>query len=64
MINAQIRDLYNSILSTVNQSPLPIELKRIVLEDITKQCEVEANATIQAELPIIEKGALEDEHNT
>lgn len=60
MSNLEVRKLYNDVLSIVNQSPLPYEVKRIVLEDLAKQCEVQANAAIQNELPVTEKGALED----
>lgn len=59
-MNKEIRQFYNSLTGVVNQSTLPYELKRIVLEDLAKQCEVEANAAIQNELPVTEKGALED----
>ena len=60
MINTEVRQLYDSLTMTVNQSKVPIEVKRIILEDLAKQCEIKAIEAIQFEnIPIVEKGELD-----
>lgn len=49
MINAQIRQLRDSIIAMTNASPLPIEVKRLVFSEIQTQIEAEAERIILTE---------------
>ena len=49
MINAQIRQLRDSIIAMTNASPLPIEVKRLVFAEIQTHIEAEAENVILAE---------------
>ena len=49
MINTQIRQLRDSIISMINASPLPIEIKRLVFAEIQTQINNEADRIIIAE---------------
>lgn len=59
-MNRKIRELENSIADSLNASDVPMECKRLILENLMLKCEDKANAHIQNELPITEKGDLED----
>ena len=50
MNNIAIREFQQSIVNFVNQSPLEIELKRIVVEGIATQLKVESDKQISMEL--------------
>lgn len=49
MINSQIRQFRNSIIALTNASPLPIEVKRLVFEEVKLQIDLEAEKTINIE---------------
>jgi hypothetical protein len=50
MNNTEIREFQQSIVNFVNQSPLEIELKRIVVEGIATQLKIESDKQISIEL--------------
>lgn len=50
MINAQIRQFRENIISVTNASPLPIEVKRLVFEEVRQQLENVADNVIKEEL--------------
>lgn len=50
MSNTAIREFQQSIVNFVNQSPLEIELKRIVVEGIAAQLKMESDKQISMEL--------------
>ena len=55
MDNYNIRMLRNSILSYINQSPLPAEVKLLAVKDIASQLEAEANKAVMQEAAELEK---------
>ena len=55
MDNYNIRMLRNSILSYINQSPLPAEVKLLAVKDIASQLEAEANKAVMQEASELEK---------
>lgn len=50
MGNLEIREFSQAIINFVNQSPLPIEVKRLALSDILSQIEPLADNAVKAEL--------------
>lgn len=50
MDNLEIREFSQSIINFTNQSPLPMEVKRLALADILSQVADAANSAVQAEL--------------
>lgn len=62
-MNRQIRNLEENIVNALNESQLPYECKRVVLENLMLKCEMEAIKDIAQE-PITEKGELENECNS
>ena len=48
--NSQIRFLYNNIINQFNVSDLPIEVKRLIAEDVFLQIERQADKAITEEL--------------
>ena len=50
MGNTEIRDLYNSIIGRFNESTLPIEVKRLIAENVNYLVEKTADAAIREEL--------------
>lgn len=54
-----IRELEESIASALNNSPVPMECKRLILENLMLKCEDKANAHILND-SITEKGELDD----
>lgn len=50
MGNLEIREFQQAIVNYTNTSPLPIEIKRLVISDILAQLNTEANAAVQSEL--------------
>ena len=49
-MNLIIRRFEQKLISCINDEPLPIELKRLVLKDILEQVEAESNKAINIEL--------------
>lgn len=45
-MDLMIRQFSNSLIATINESPLPIEVKRLVLKDILAQTSAEADKVI------------------
>ena len=50
MGNAEIRDLYNKVIGLFNESTLPIEVKRLIAEDVNYLIEKMADNAIREEL--------------
>lgn len=50
MGNAEIRDLYNKVIGLFNQSMLPIEVKRLIAENVNYLLEKAADNAIKEEL--------------
>lgn len=50
-----IRQFSNELVGVINNSPLPIEVKRLVLKDILQQTSDEANKVILAQIKEKEK---------
>ena len=48
--NSQIRFLYNNIINEFNASNLPIEVKRLIAEDVFLQIEKQADKAITEEI--------------
>lgn len=59
-MNKQIRELEDSLVNTLNASQVPIECKRVILENLMMKCEIKSFENILSET-ITEKGELEDE---
>lgn len=49
MINAEIRQFRNSLVAMTNASPLPIEIKRLVFEEVQRQIAMESERVITEE---------------
>ena len=49
-LNLIIRRFEQKLINCINDEPLPIELKRLVLKDILEQVESESNKAINREL--------------
>lgn len=66
MDNLSIREFQQAIINFTNQSPLPIEVKRLCMQDILRQVESEATKVIKAEIEardIAEKEAKEQKES-
>lgn len=50
MGNAEIRDLYNKVIGLFNESTLPIEVKRLIAENVNYLIEKTADNAIREEL--------------
>ena len=48
--NAQIRRFRNTVLQLVNEEPLPVEVKRLVLSEIMQAVSNKCDEEIQSEL--------------
>lgn len=48
-INKQIRDYQNRILEIVNEEPLPLEIKRLVLAEVINAVANAADAMVEQE---------------
>lgn len=59
-MNKQIRELEDSLVNTLNTSQVPIECKRVILENLMMKCEIKSFENTLSET-ITEKGELEDE---
>lgn len=67
MINSEIRQFRNSLVAMTNASPLPIEIKRLVFEEVQRQIAMESERVIaeekqQAELYKTTEESEEKEH--
>lgn len=64
-MNKAIRQLQDDLISLLNGSNLPIEVKRLILVDILALAEKEADKAILNELkPITEEGEVENAEST
>ena len=59
--NSQIRLLYNDIINRFNASDLPIEVKRLIAEDVFLQIEKQADKAITEEMNIPPDAVYADE---
>lgn len=59
MINTEIRQFRNSIITMTNASPLPIEIKRLVFSEVMTKIESESDKIIMAEQKQSEKDTEE-----
>lgn len=50
MVNLVVREFSKSIIDFVNRSPLPIEIKRLCINDIAAQLQTAADEQIQREI--------------
>ena len=48
-INLQVRNFQRKILSVVNQEPMPLEIKRLVLEEVISAVSKAADEAVEAE---------------
>lgn len=58
-MNLGIRQFQNELINMINDNPLPIEVKRLVVKDILSQIKTEADKLVTAELEA-EKKAYEN----
>lgn len=49
MNSLEIREFEQAIINQINQSPLPLEVKRLIVENICAQVNEATNKQIQAE---------------
>lgn len=61
MVNTEIRKFRESIISTTNDSPLPIEIKRLVFAEVMTQINEEAQRVLAAELQEAERQKVDEE---
>ena len=59
MSNLEIREFSQAIINFVNQSTLPIEVKRLALKDIMAQIETETNKVLTEEIRYREEAQRE-----
>ena len=48
-MNEQIRQLEDSIIDMLNESEVPIEVKRLIIKDVYRMVEIKANQIILEE---------------
>lgn len=60
MSNLEIREFSQAIINFTNGSPIPVEVKRLVLSDILHQLESATNAVLQSEIADRDRLAKED----
>lgn len=59
--NREVRELHNTLINVLNSSPVCDEVKRIMLDDLSKSCELSVNTALQQELQsITEEGELDN----
>jgi len=66
-MNLKIRQFEDDLVNLINSNDLPIEVKRIILQDVLQIVENKANEIILKELssePITEYGELKDAEST
>ena len=54
MMNSTVRQLEDSIIELLNNSPVEVEIKRLILSDVLKMTEREANNAISIEREVQE----------
>lgn len=59
MGNLEIREFSQAIINFVNQSTLPMEVKRLALKDILSQVEAETNKVLTEEIRYREEAQRE-----
>lgn len=59
MNNLQIREFSQTIINYTNQSPLPVETKRLALSEILSQLKDAADTAIRTELAERDRAELE-----
>ncbi|MCX4270834.1 MAG: hypothetical protein OSJ71_01080 [Acetatifactor sp.] len=60
MINLEIREFSQAIINFINRSPLPTEVKRLCLNDISVQLLQTANTQIETEIQVRDRQAEND----
>lgn len=60
-INSTIRRFQNDIVSYINQSNLPVEVKSLVMKNICLQLETEADRAVVTEQHLQQKEASEND---
>ena len=63
MSNLEIREFSQTIINFVNKSPLPVEVKRLVMTDILNQIDSAANTAIHGEIAERVRKEKEDQDN-
>ena len=58
-MNKQIRELEDNLVNTLNASQVPIECKRVILENLMMKCEIKSFESALSET-ITEKGELDN----
>ena len=53
-MNQQIREFEKGLIDYINQSEIPIEVKRLIIKDVFYQVERTANDVINQEIQLIE----------
>ncbi len=61
MSSLVVREFENTLVNFINQSPLPIEVKRLVVNDVVHQLDKEASKVIIAELSEREQAQVSKE---
>lgn len=59
-MNKEIRQFQDDLLNVINTANLPIEVKRLVLDNILRQVMIVADETIKNEMEVKEDGILEN----
>lgn len=62
-MNAEIRQFRDTLVTLINSSPIPIEVKRMVIAEISNAVSVEAERAIMQEKEQKEKENKENEQN-
>lgn len=60
MEESLIRQLQEDLLETLNKSPVNLEVKRLLLALLAKDCELKANIIMQGNQTVTEEGELEN----
>lgn len=60
-MDLEIREFSNSIINYINDTPLPIEVKRLVLRDICGKMDVAADGVIKGQIAERERAEKEKE---
>ena len=58
-MNKQIRELEDNLVNTLNASQVPVECKRVILENLMMKCEIKSFESALSET-ITEKGELDN----
>lgn len=60
-MNLDIRNLEDSIINLLNESPVPIEAKRLIIRDVSRMVEIEASKQVAQEIEDAKRQAEEQE---